>query len=136
MPEKQSSVVLLGHPQAKCEADEHPRVLLGDGPCFLAASALLLQGKAATRCTQPPPRWSPQGALLLFKDIGKSDPRAPCKQALPVPETVFASVRHPARLFPPSASSSRYFSSSSRLVLQVTMFFLCNTKTKFCFFFF
>ena len=130
MPEKQSSFVLLGHLQAKCEADEHPRVLLGDGPRFLAPFALLLQGKAETCCTQTLPWWSPQGSLLLFKDIGKSDSRTPCKQVLPVPETVLPSVSHPVCPSPPAASSSHYFSSSSRLILQVTMFFLCNSKSK------
>lgn len=128
MPEKQSSFVLLGHLQAKCKADEHPHILLGEGPCFLAPFALLLQDKAETCCTQTPPRQSPQGSLLLLKDIGKSDSRAPCKEVLPVPETVLPSVSYVVCASPPSASSSHYFSSSSRLILPVTMFFPCNSK--------
>lgn len=73
-------------------------------------------------------------AFLLLKDIGKSDSRAPRRQVLPVPRTVLPSVSHPACPSPPSASSLRYFSSSSRLILQVTMFFLCNSKNKLFFF--
>lgn len=72
-------------------------------------------------------------AFLLLKDIGKSDSMAPRQQVLPVPKTVLPSLSHPACLSLPSASSSHYFSSFSRLVLQVIMFFLCNSKTKLVF---
>lgn len=56
-------------------------------------------------------------ALLLLKDIGKSDSMAPRRQVLPVPKAVLPSLSHPACPSPPSASSSHYFSSFSRLVL-------------------
>lgn len=121
----------LGCPQAKCEADEHSCVLLGDEPCFLAPSARFaaagqsqsLLHAATTTAESTRPR-------LLFRAIGKCDSRAPCNQVLPVLGTALPAVCHPACSSPPSAKSFCYFVFSSRIILQVTMFFLCSSRTK------
>lgn len=110
--------LLLWHPQLNVRNTSNPP---GGWTWFLLFPWLCCCSKAETEHSRA------LQVLPFAEDIGTSDSRALHKQLLPLPEPVLPSVIHPT-------VPSHHSSSSSRLILQVTMFFLCNTKPKHFFF--